>query len=426
MDIKMNIKRNDVFWFILLRLIIVTSLLISAVIIQYGTSIFLPITPFYYLILVSYFFSFIYFLFYLWKKYYALQVYIQIFFDLLLITALVYISGGLKGSFYFLYIFEIIAASIILSNRAAFITAALSAIFFGLLVEGMYFGLIPHFSVRQSMDISMGLAINNIFVAWSVFFLMALLMNYLARSLRKTRDELRLAQKELEIRNRLAIAGEVSAQFAHEVRNPLAAISGSVQVLRDELKLSKEQKELMNIIVKESKRVSQSIEQFLNLTSPGKKTFSSIDLSALLRETLILLKRSGELNGNCRLKGNFELKRIPYFGNANQFKQIFWNLIKNSLKAMPRGGTLTIDFNQEKEDKIKLRFADTGRGMTLEEKERIFEPFYSGFNNGVGIGMSVVRRIVDDYNGKIQLSSVFNKGTEVVITLPQRNPRKWT
>lgn len=419
-----NIKRKDVLWFILLRSIIVTSLLVSAVIIQYSTSMFLPLTPFYYLILLSYFFSFFYILFYLWGRYYALQVYIQIFFDLLLITAFVYISGGLKGSFYFLYIFEIIAASIILSSRAAYLTAALSAIFFGFLVEGVYFGLIPYFGVKQGMDISMGLVINNIFIAWSVFFLVSLLMNYLTRSLRKTRNELRRAQKELEIRNRLAIAGEVSAQLAHEIRNPLAAISGSVQVLKGELKLREEQKELMGIIVKESNRVSQSIDQFLNLTSSGKKTFTSIDLSALLRETLILLKRSGELNGNCQLKGNFDLTKVPYFGNANQFKQIFWNLIKNSLKAMPGGGTLTIEFNREKEGDIQMRFADTGRGMDDEEMQRVFEPFYSGFKNGIGIGMSVVRRIVDDYNGKIQVSSVLNKGTEVVITFPQENPRE--
>jgi len=419
-----NIKRKDVLWFILLRSIIVTSLLVSAVIIQYSTSMFLPLTPFYYLILLSYFFSFFYILFYLWGRYYALQVYIQIFFDLLLITAFVYISGGLKGSFYFLYIFEIIAASIILSSRAAYLTAALSAIFFGFLVEGVYFGLIPYFGVKQGMDISMGLVINNIFIAWGVFFLVSLLMNYLTRSLRKTRNELRRAQKELEIRNRLAIAGEVSAQLAHEIRNPLAAISGSVQVLKGELKLREEQKELMGIIVKESNRVSQSIDQFLNLTSSGKKTFTSIDLSALLRETLILLKRSGELNGNCQLKGNFDLTKVPYFGNANQFKQIFWNLIKNSLKAMPGGGTLTIEFNREKEGDIQMRFADTGRGMDDEEMQRVFEPFYSGFKNGIGIGMSVVRRIVDDYNGKIQVSSVLNKGTEVVITFPQENPRE--
>lgn len=416
----MNILKRHVLWFILFRLIIVTSLVISAVIIQYSTAIFLPLNPFYYVILLFYFFSFVYFLLYLWGKNYNPQVYLQILFDLLLITALVYISGGLRGSFYFLYIFEIIAASIILSSRASFLTAALSAIFFGLLVEGMYFRLIPSFGNRQSLDISLGLVTNNIFIAWGAFFLVAFLMNYLSQKLRKAREELHQAQKKLETRNRLAVAGEISAQLAHEIRNPLTAISGSIQVLKEELPLNEEQKGLVDIVNKESKRVSQSIDQFLNLASGERPSFSSIDLCALVRETLMLLERSGELNGVHRVTGNFRSNKVRYFGNADHFKQIFWNLINNSIKAMPEGGRLNIEFNQKNNGQIKLKIADTGKGMSDEEKERVFEPFYSGFKNGIGIGMSVVRRIIEDYRGQIQLFSKPNKGTEVVITLPRK------
>lgn len=415
-------KKKDILWLILLRLIIVTSLVVSAVIIQYSTSVFLPLNSFYYLILLFYILSFIYFVFYIWGKYLTLQAYLQIFFDLLLITALVYISGGLQGSFYFLYILGIIAASIVLSKRAAYLTAALSAIFFGYLVVLMYRRIIPSFAPGETLDISLGLVINNIFIAWSAFFLVAFLMNYLTGSLQKTRDELRLTQKELEVKKRLAVAGEVSAQLAHEIRNPLAAISGSVQVLKDELDLREEQKDLMNIIVKESGRVSRSIEQFLNLASPVKQAFSSIDLSAILEETVVLLQSGGELNGNFRVEGNFKSVHVRYFGSGSQFKQLFWNIIKNSLRAMPDGGTLTVDFNQEKRDKIQLRIADTGKGMTEEEKERIFEPFYSGFEGGQGIGMAVVHRIVGDYKGEIKIDSELNKGTEIVITLPLRGP----
>jgi two-component system sensor histidine kinase PilS (NtrC family) len=417
---ELDTKKKYILRLISLRFIIVTSLLVSAVIIQLSKSVFLPLNPFYYLILLFLAFillSFAYILLYLLGKYYVAQVYIQIFFDLLLLTALVYLSGGLQGTFYFLYIFDIIAASIVLSKRAAYLTAALSAIFFGLLVDLMYFRIIPYFD-SETMGISLGLVINNIFIAWSVFFLVALLMNNLTESLRKTRNDLRQAQKELEIKNRLAVAGEVSAQLAHEIRNPLAAISGSVQVLKDELDLSGEQRELMNIIVGESKRISQSIEQFLNLASPVQKAFFSVDLSALVQETLMLLQRSGEVDGKVQIEGNYKSTTINYYGNSNQFKQLFWNLIKNAIRAMPGGGTLTVDFMKLKRDKIQLRIADTGIGMTEEQKEKAFEPFYSGFGDGRGIGLSVVRRIVDDYKGRININSEPNKGTEVVITLP--------
>ncbi|NQT80564.1 MAG: hypothetical protein HQ555_09275 [Candidatus Aminicenantes bacterium] len=416
----MTTKEKDISRLIFLRVIIVTSLVVSAVIIQYITSEFLPLNPFYYLIFIFYLLSFFYFMFYLWGKYYTVQVYFQIFFDLLMITALVYISGGLQGTFYFLYIFEIIAASIVLSKRAAYVTAALSAIFFGLLVEMMYFRIIPHYDYdpEKTVEVSLGLVTQNVFIAWSAFFLVAFLMNYLTGSLSKTQGELKIAQKELEIKNRLAIAGEVSAQLAHEIRNPLAAISGSAQVLKDGSGLGGEQKKLMDIIIKESNRVSHSIEQFLNLASPAPKTFSSVDLSVVLEETLMLLQSSGEMDGKLIIDGNYKSMRVPYYGNVNQLKQLFWNIIKNALKAMPGGGTLTIDFERKRKKEIQLRFADTGIGMSEEELDKIFEPFYSSFEDGKGIGMSVVRRIVDDYKGKIKVVSEPNKGTEVFISLP--------
>jgi two-component system sensor histidine kinase PilS (NtrC family) len=417
-------RRRYILWLIFLRLVIVTSLVISAFIIQSITPVFLPLSPFYYLILIFYILSLIYFILYLLGKFYSTQVYFQIFLDLIMITALVYISGGLKGSFYFLYIFEIIAASIVLSKRATYVTASLSAIFFGLLVELMYFGRIPYSDPEQSMEISLGVVTNNIFIAWSAFFLVAFLMNYLTGSLQKTKDQLYMAQKELEVKDRLAVAGEVSAQLAHEVRNPLAAISGSVQILKEELFLTGEQKKLMTIIVDESKRVSLSIEQFLNLASPAPNVFSSINLSAVLKETLMLLQGGGELNGNLQVKGNFKSKEVYYFGSNNQFKQLFWNLIKNAVKAMDKGGELTIDFNQEKKNEIQLRFADTGIGMTREEEEKIFNPFYSGFKDGRGLGLSVVRRIVDTYKGNIKVDSEPNKGTDITITLPMGERKK--
>ena len=413
----MSTEKKDVLRLILLRLVIVTSLVVSALIIQFSTSAFLSLNQFY-LIVSFYLLSLIYIFLYALGRYFVLQVSAQIFFDLILITSLVYISGGLQGFFYFLYVFDIIAASIILSKRAAYITAALSAISLGLLVELMYFKFIPYYGPGEEMEISLGLMNYNIFMAWSAFFLVAFFMNYLTERLRKAQDEMQLAQKELEIKNKLAAAGEVSAQLAHEIRNPLAAISGSVQVLKDELGLKKEQKELMDIIVSESKRVSHSIEQFLNLASPAPRTFSRINLKDVLKETVTLIQSSGEMNGNVQVKGNYDSKNIQFFGNVNQFKQFFWNILRNSLKAMPDGGTLVADFEKPKKGEIQLRFADTGIGIAEDKKERIFEPFYSGFEDGQGLGMAVVRKIVDDYKGKIKVSSEPDKGTEIIITLP--------
>jgi two-component system sensor histidine kinase PilS (NtrC family) len=169
--------------------------------------------------------------------------------------------------------------------------------------------------------------------------------------------------------------------------------------------------------------VTQSIEQFLDLASPGKLVFSWINLPGVLEETLALLRASGELNGRFQLAGNFSSTKVGYYGNPNQFKQVFLNLTKNAIKAMPDGGTLTVDFFLDRKKSVRVRFADTGRGLGKEEKEHLFEPFFTRFEDGRGLGLVVVRRIVDDYDGRIEVRSEPNRGTEFIMTFPPREPR---
>ncbi len=417
-------KRKDIFWLILLRLIIVTTLAVSAIIIQFSTSTFLPLTQFYFLIIATYILSILYLLLYYWGRYQTFQVCLQIFFDLLLITAFVYVSGGLRGSFYFLYIFGIIAASIVLSKRAAYLTAAISGVLFGALVNGMHLGLLPYPGSDQPTELSPGTVINNIFISWCMFFIVAFLVNYMKDGLRRTSEKLRLAERELEIKKRMALAGEFSAHLAHEIRNPLAAISGSVQVLRAGLELTGEQKELMDNIVEQSRRVSHSIEQFLSLISPDKNTFSDMDLASVLEETLHLLEDNGELNGNFQVGGNYKAAHVPYFGNAKQFRQMFWNLLRNAIKAAPEGGSIKIDFDQNQKNEVLLKIADAGNGLDDEIKEKPAETVLpSEFQSGTGIGMAVVHRIVDDYGGKMHVHPGRERGTEVVIVLPKIQAR---
>lgn len=414
-----KIERKDIFWYIVLRFIIVTTILVSAVVLQLaGASVF-PIVSVFYLILLSYVMTAFCLLLYSKGKYPGLQAYLQLVFDLFLITAFVYISGGVTSSTYALYIFAIIAASIVISKRAAYLAAALSAILFGLLVDGMYFGLIPYFSPEHDVKLGLGSILFTMVIAWSVFFVVAFLMNHLSGNLRRTREQLRSAQKELILRERLAEAGRVSATLAHEIRNPLAAISGSVQVLRSDLTLSEEHRALMDIVVRESDRISQSIDQFLDFAVPAKQVFTEVNVSDLLDETLTMLRSSGELDDRVLLAGNHAGTNLKFVAGTNQLKQVFWNLAKNALKAMPGGGTLTIDLEQDRKA-LRIRFQDTGTGMTAEDKAHLFEPFYSGFGDGRGLGMANIRRIVDDYGGAISVRSELDKGTEILISLPRR------
>jgi two-component system sensor histidine kinase PilS (NtrC family) len=417
---KEQVERKHILLMIIVRGLIVTLLLLLAVVIEYSASFSFSFIPFMKLILAAYLFSAVCFLFYYWGRYLAVQAYVQVFADLLLITALVYATGGIASSGYFLYVFPIMGAGLILSDRASYLTASLAAILFGGLVDGLYLGVIPQASGQAAAGMTLGSVLYLIFVPWAAFFLIAFLTNSLAGRLRKTRLALHEAERELLVRERLSEAGRISATLAHEIRNPLAAISGSVQVLKKELALNPEQRELMDIVLKESERVSNSLGQFLDFALPTKQVFSVISLPDLLSETLKILRGGGELNGRIRVEGNYAASGLHFYGSQPQFKQVFWNIVKNAIRAMPDGGVLNIDFFAPRENEIELRFSDTGRGMTDEDKEHLFEPFYSGFEGGRGLGLAVVRRIVDDYDGRIDIRSESNKGTEVAITLPVR------
>ncbi len=421
MRMESAVERRNVFLYNIYRLVVLTSLLVSAIIIQLSSPESPANLPFYYLILGAYVFSALFFALYAGGRRLVFQAYLQVVFDLLLITAFVYISGGLASSMYFLYLFPIIAAGLVISGRAGFLAASLSAILFGVLADGLYFGFIPAYGPEHVVKPPLGTMLVTMFVAWGVFFVIAALMSRLAGSLRRTREALRAAEKELLVRERLSEAGRVSASLAHEIRNPLAAISGSVQVLKKELVLSPEQNELMGIVLKESTRVSHSLDQFLDFALPAKQVFSPINLGDLLDETVKILQAGGRAQRKGRASREFpEFRIVPYFGNAGQFKQVFWNLVKNAVKAMPEGGRLTLDFPESRRKEVRVVVADTGRGMNDEEKEHLFEPFYSGFENGRGLGMSIVRKIVDDYDGRIDVRSEPGQGTEIAITLPQR------
>jgi hypothetical protein len=188
-----KVERRSVLLYNVYRIVVVTSLLVSALIIQLSSTDAQPNLPFYYLIIGAYAFSAVFFALYAGGRHLVAQAYIQVVFDLFLITAFVYISGGLASSMYFLYLFPIMAASMVISGRAGFLAASLSAILFGVLADGLYFGFIPAFSPEHAVKTSLGSMFATIFIAWGVFFVIAGLMRKLTEGLRRTRDALRAA-----------------------------------------------------------------------------------------------------------------------------------------------------------------------------------------------------------------------------------------
>ncbi|MEN8152686.1 MAG: ATP-binding protein [Acidobacteriota bacterium] len=215
---------------------------------------------------------------------------------------------------------------------------------------------------------------------------------------------------ELKKKEHFALIGEMSAGIAHEIRNPLASISGSIQFLEKELKLDKDSKNLMDIIVKESKRLSDSIEEFLQFTKTSPLEKSKFDIGALISEVTEL----AVLNvTNIYIKKRYS-EGNTVFADRNKIKQVVWNIINNSIKAIGNEGEIEINIFKQNED-LFLSIKDSGVGIKREEIKKIFLPFYSKFTSGIGLGMAIAKRIIDEHSFNMEIISEINKGTEVTI-----------
>ena len=217
----------------------------------------------------------------------------------------------------------------------------------------------------------------------------------------------------------MAALGEMAAGMAHELRNPLAAISGSVQYLRANTAPDAETTELMDIIMRESLRLDQVIRDFLTFARPGRFTPERSDLVRLFQDNIKLLTKSAEFGSDHRIQTVFQEARIEAEVDVNRLKQVFWNLATNALKAMPEGGTLSIHLEEpEGEGLIRIRFTDEGRGMSDQEMEQYFQPFQSSFRQGNGLGAAIVYRLIEEHRGRIGVESRPGGGTSVVIDIP--------
>ena len=451
-------------------------------------------------------------------------LYCELTFDILTITLLVYLSGGIISPFYFLYILPIIVASIFLTRRDTVIMATFSFISFGILSDLLYLEVIPHYPYIEVGDVSLGTFVYNLLMSFIAFTAFSIMSSYYFERLRKTGDQLKNIQdnlqdmislnnsvmekmengfitadiegrivsfnaksahllrlkksdnvfgllqitpdlqgirntwqgsapyyfekkllefdlgisvtsikkvstfenllvflitdlsaikkieKQLQEKEHLALIGEMAAGIAHEIRNPLASISGSVQFLRQELALDNEYRGLMDIIVSESARLSAFIEGFLNFSRQVPLEISRFDLALLLDEVVEML--------------SLNLPKVRFLKKYNRehwvdadmkkVKQLAWNLLNNAVKALNENGEIEINLVRAGED-VLLSIKDFGIGMDPAELKKIFVPFYSKFAFGIGLGMPIVKQIVDEHGFKMEIKSEKKLGTEVVV-----------
>jgi two-component system, NtrC family, sensor histidine kinase PilS len=231
----------------------------------------------------------------------------------------------------------------------------------------------------------------------------------------------RRIQEELRMKDRMAAVGELAAGLAHEIGNPLAAISGSVQMLSRELPRDASQRRLIDILLKESHRLDRTIKGFLRFARPRERSSLPFDVAHLLSENMELLANSEEVSSRHRLELDLVPPSARLIADPDQVSQIFWNLARNALRAMPEGGTFRL-VGRLDGDAYRLQVIDTGRGMSAAQRSNLFHPFQSFFDGGTGIGMAIVYRIVEDHGGRLRVESAPGGGTTITVELPAAGP----
>jgi len=264
--------------------------------------------------------------------------------------------------------------------------------------------------------------------------------------------ERKRVDEQLRRADRLAALGQLAANIAHEIRNPLAALSGSAEVLKEDLSLAGPNRQLLEIILREARRLKLITGQFLDFSKPLRLLFRPCAVRPILEETLHLLARSAERHPNTSWTVTEDEPLLFALADSDQFRQVVWNLCLNAMQAMPQGGNLTITLRrivnrgpqegrsrvrssgstdsslraaasmpplpgEEEEGWVEILFQDTGRGIPREDLERIFDPFFTTRPSGTGLGLAIARKILESMGGRIWVDSRPGEGTTFRVWL---------
>jgi two-component system, NtrC family, sensor histidine kinase PilS len=488
--------------------------------------------------------------------------YIQIVFDVLAVTVLIYLSGGVDSIYSFLYMPVIMSAAVLLMKKGSILVASVSTLCYGVMLDLQYFGWIEPVNVVGSYTSSSdsGVYFQTILMNICAFYLVAYVSGYLAEELDKSSRRIQQQQQDLrrlemlnlnivqsinsglvtidlsgsiqhvnrhaqeilgldqneimgrsivevfpeldaemvlpdeaalhprpsdaigrrEIRyvtpggdrlqlgyaisalqdfshqcfgwiinfqdltvvremethvqrmERLAFAGKIAAEIAHEIKNPLAAMSGSMQMLQDETSDQPDLARLTAIVSREIERINILVTDFLWLAKspPKAKRIQALPVCQLILDTISLMKRQQEISSLYRVQTHFEIEPVLQM-DPHIFQQILWNLFRNALEAMPDGGDLAVrvsaypnqaDKEVRGHSHLRIDIEDSGCGISPELQEKIFEPFFTTKEKGTGLGLSTVYQLLQGCGGRIEVHSELNRGSIFSLLFPFPKP----
>jgi len=219
----------------------------------------------------------------------------------------------------------------------------------------------------------------------------------------------------------MAIVGQMAAGLAHEIKNPLAGIKVSMEVLADELDLEQEDQELFARVINEINRMERLLKNLLNFARPPQPHFDLVDINQLLDYTIRNLEVTAARSENREISfsRNFAENLHQIEADSSQLQQIFLNIFLNAIESMQNAGQIVVYTAREEGDRIRIEIADNGAGMPEETVDKIFTPFFTTKSKGTGLGLAICKRLIDQHQGFIEAASQQNIGTKFTIILPQ-------
>jgi two-component system, NtrC family, sensor histidine kinase HydH len=347
--------------------------------------------------------------------------YVQLVVDVCLVSFIIVLTGGFTSVFSFLYLMVIIYASMITFRKGAMIIATICCIQYGILVDLEYYGIILPYGFDAGhilMSYSWNYVIYKLIITIAACFAVAALSGYLSEQERHARKDLWAMEDQVKRVEKLAGVGEMASGLAHEIKNPLASLSGSIQVLREDLPYEKTRDRLMEIVLRETDRISALVNDFLMFAKPNPGSAKVIELRKAIDDIVDFFQ------ADARRKRNLVITReliddIYISIDPDQFRQILWNLLLNADESIDHDGRIHISMTPADKKYAGVTIADTGCGMTEDTMQMIFDPFFTRKPKGTGLGLSIVQRLISSWNGFIDFKSVPGKGSSFTVKFPR-------
>lgn len=415
------------------RVTFTTFLLGSTIMLQFRESSLLsvPIALFYVLIVSVFFLSFIYALLINRIKHCYRFAFFQFGIDTFVVTIIIFVTGSFSSIFSFLYLLVIIYSSVLLFRKGSLVIALLCSVQYAAMVCLEYFAIFRPLGIQNgqlAFQYDWSFVFYKVIITIVACFAVAFLTGLLSEREQRARKELRAMEDHIKRVEKLAGIGKMAAGLAHEIKNPLASLSGSVQILKEEIQYDPVHDKLMQIVLREADRLSSLVGDFLMFARPPAGIAQPVELEPVLKETVSLFERGKICRDRISIIKDYvsgvkkNVSRVWVKMDPAHLKQVLWNLLLNAAEAIEGQGKIHVRIAPSNGEYAVIEIEDTGCGMTPEQIRSVFDPFYTTKPNGTGLGLSIVHSVLKSYDSRLDVESQIQAGSRMTLSLKKIDP----